>query len=99
LTAAARTLAMTRILLVYDSRAGLVQQVADAVGEGVRTVEGAELRSLRIGEADPLERQNLLAAANTDGYDEILARLKAMVRTLHGSAGWTTPEPREETLP
>ena len=50
-------------------------------------------------EADSLERQNLLAAANTDGYDEILARLKAMVRTLHGSAGWTTPEPREETLP
>ena len=47
-------------------------------------------------EADPLERQNLLAAANTDGYVEILARLKAMVRTLHGSAGWTTPEPRAE---
>ncbi len=46
---------MTRILLVYDSRAGLVQQLADAVGEGVRGVEGAELRALRIGEADPSE--------------------------------------------
>lgn len=46
---------MTRILLVYDSRAGLVQQLADAIGEGVRAIEGAELRSLRIGEADPLE--------------------------------------------
>ena len=46
---------MTRILLVYDSRAGLVQQLADAVGEGVRSIEGAELRSVRIGEADPAE--------------------------------------------
>ncbi len=46
---------MTRILLVYDSRAGLVQQLADAVGEGVRSIEGAELRSIRIGEADPAE--------------------------------------------
>ncbi|MYB42533.1 MAG: flavodoxin [Chloroflexi bacterium] len=46
---------MTRILLVYDSRAGLVQQLADAVGEGVRSIEGAALRTLRIGEADPAE--------------------------------------------
>ena len=46
---------MTRILLVYDSRAGLVQQLADAVGEGVRSIEGVELRSIRIGEADPAE--------------------------------------------
>ena len=46
---------MTRILLVYDSRAGLVQQLADAVGEGVHSIEGAELRSIRIGEADPSE--------------------------------------------
>ena len=46
---------MTRILLVYDSRAGLVQQLADAVAEGARGIEGAQLRSLRIGEADPSE--------------------------------------------
>ena len=46
---------MTRILLVYDSRAGLVQQLADAVGEGVGSIEGAQLRSLRIGKADPSE--------------------------------------------
>ncbi len=46
---------MTRLLLVYDSRAGLVQQLADAVGEGVRSIEGAALRSIRIGEADPAE--------------------------------------------
>ncbi len=46
---------MTQILLVYDSRAGLVQQLADAVAEGVGSVEGAELRSRRIGSADPSE--------------------------------------------
>ena len=46
---------MTQILLVYDSRAGLVQQLAAAVAEGVGSVEGAELRSRRIGSADPSE--------------------------------------------
>jgi NAD(P)H dehydrogenase (quinone) len=46
---------MARVLLVYDSRAGLVEQLAEAVGEGVRSVEGAQLIGRRVEEADPAE--------------------------------------------
>ena len=46
---------MVRVLLVYDSRAGLVEQLAEAVGEGVRSVEDVELVEGRVGEADPAE--------------------------------------------
>ena len=46
---------MARVLLVYDSRAGLVQQLADAVAEGVRSVGAAELADLRVDEASPDE--------------------------------------------
>ena len=46
---------MARVLLIYDSRAGLVQQLAEAVAEGVRGVEGTELLALGVDEADPAE--------------------------------------------
>ena len=38
---------MARVLLVYDSRAGLVQQLADALAEGVRSV--GELFNVLMG--------------------------------------------------
>ena len=40
-----------RILLVFDSRGGLTEQLAEAVAEGVRSVPGAELRYRRLDEA------------------------------------------------
>ena len=41
------------MLLLYDSRGGLTEQLAMAVAEGVRSVGGAELLEQRIHEADP----------------------------------------------
>ena len=50
-------------------------------------------------EADPLEATNLLAEGDAEGYGEIRSRLKNLVRTMHDSAGRTTPELQaEETL-
>lgn len=40
-----------RILLVFDSRGGLTEQVAEAVAEGVRSVQGAELHYRRLEKA------------------------------------------------
>jgi NAD(P)H dehydrogenase (quinone) len=40
-----------RVLLVFDSRGGLTEQLAEAVAEGVRSVPGAELRYRRLDEA------------------------------------------------
>ena len=46
---------MARILLLFDSRGGLTEQLAEAIGEGVRSVAGAELLDRRIAEADVSE--------------------------------------------
>ena len=44
-----------RVLLLFDSRGGLTEQLAEAIAEGVRAVPGAELRYRRIDDADPKE--------------------------------------------
>ncbi len=44
-----------RILLLFDSRGGLTEQLAQAVAEGVRAVAGADLRYRRLEEAAPKE--------------------------------------------
>ena len=48
-------MAVARVLLLFDSRDGLTEQLAAAVGEGVRSVEGAELRYRRLDEAQQQE--------------------------------------------
>ncbi len=44
-----------RVLLLYDSRGGLTEQLAEEVAEGARSVEGVELRYRRLDDADPAE--------------------------------------------
>lgn len=44
---------MARVWLLFDSRGGLVERLAEGVAEGVRATPGAELVSLRLEEADP----------------------------------------------
>ena len=44
-----------RVLLLFDSRGGLTEQLAEAIAEGVRAVPGTELRYRRIDEADQKE--------------------------------------------
>lgn len=44
-----------RLLLIYDSRGGLVEQLADAVAAGVEAVDGVELLRRRVDDAAPAE--------------------------------------------
>jgi NAD(P)H dehydrogenase (quinone) len=46
---------MARVLLLFDSRGGLTEQLAEAIAEGVRRVPGAELLYRRIAETDASE--------------------------------------------
>ena len=46
---------MAAILLLYDSRDGLTEQLAEAIADGVRAVAGIELRYRRLDEADQKE--------------------------------------------
>ncbi len=43
------------VLLLFDSRGGLTEQIAQAVADGVRAVPDAELRYRRLDEAEPKE--------------------------------------------
>lgn len=43
--------AVTAVLLLFDSRGGLTEQLAEAIAEGVRSVEGAQLLYRRLDEA------------------------------------------------
>ena len=43
------------ILLLFDSRGGLTEQLAEAIADGVRSVDGATLSYRRIDEAQPRE--------------------------------------------
>jgi NAD(P)H dehydrogenase (quinone) len=42
---------VTTVLLLFDSRGGLTEQLAEAVAEGVRSVEGVALNHRRLDEA------------------------------------------------
>lgn len=44
-----------RVLVLFDSRGGLTEVLAEAIAEGVRSVEGAELAYRRIDEAHQRE--------------------------------------------
>jgi NAD(P)H dehydrogenase (quinone) len=46
---------VTTVLLLYDSRGGIVEELARSVADGVRAVEGIELVDRRLDEADPLD--------------------------------------------
>jgi NAD(P)H dehydrogenase (quinone) len=46
---------MTRVLLLFDSRGGLTEDLAQSIAEGVRSVPGVELSYRRIDEAEQRE--------------------------------------------
>src|SRR3972149_4153081 len=55
---------LARVLLLFDSRGGLTEQLAQAVAEGVRSVPGAELRYCRAEET-PVDELNQCDAPPT----------------------------------
>jgi NAD(P)H dehydrogenase (quinone) len=46
---------MAKVLLLFDSRGGLTEQLAEAIAEGVRSVSGATLSYRRIDDASQHE--------------------------------------------
>lgn len=44
---------MPSVLLLFDSRGGLTEQLAESVAEGVKGTNGVELQYCRIDETDP----------------------------------------------
>jgi NAD(P)H dehydrogenase (quinone) len=49
---------VARVLVIFDSRGGLTEELAAAVGQGISDVPGAEPALRRVHESDPSEIQD-----------------------------------------
>ena len=69
---------MPTVLLLFDSRGGLTEQLAQAVAEGVRSVPGAELRYCRAEETpvDQLSQCDALILGSPN-YSGMTGKLKS----------------------
>ncbi len=83
--------ARPRLLLLYDSRGGLVEQLADAVAAGVETVGAVELRRLRVDDADPSELASCAALiVGSPNWSGMTGKLKEWFD--HSGDLWETGE-------
>jgi len=65
------------VLILFDSRGGLTEQLAQAVGEGVRGVVGAELSLRRLDDATPEELNGVDAViVGSPNWSGITGKLK-----------------------
>jgi len=69
---------VTTVLLLFDSRGGLTEQLAEAIAEGVRSVEGVELRYRRLDDAqiDELKECDALIVGSPN-WSGVTGKLKA----------------------
>ena len=81
----------TRVLLLFDSRGGLTEQLAEAIAEGVRAVPGVELRYRRLDDADPTELLELDALIlGSPNWSGMTGKLKDWMD--HSGDLWETGE-------
>ncbi|MDW8008734.1 MAG: NAD(P)H-dependent oxidoreductase [Chloroflexota bacterium] len=82
---------MVTVLVLFDSRGGLVEQLAEAVAEGVRSVQGVRLLYRRLDEASVDELKNchglILGSPNWSG---VTGKLKEWFD--HSGDLWETGE-------
>ncbi len=68
---------MPTVVLLFDSRGGLTEQLAQAVAEGVRSVAGAELSVRRLDDAKPEELKSADALiVGSPNWSGITGKLK-----------------------
>jgi NAD(P)H dehydrogenase (quinone) len=66
------------VLILYDSRGGLTEQLAQAVAEGVRSVPGARLSLRRLDDAHPDELKTVDALiVGSPNWSGITGKLKS----------------------
>ena len=79
------------VLVLFDSRGGLTEQLAEAVADGVRAVRGAELSYRRLDEADPKELLTIDALIlGSPNWSGMTGRLKEWMD--HSGDLWETGE-------
>ena len=69
---------MPTVLILFDSRGGLTEQLAQAVADGVRGVAGAQLSLRRLDDASPDELKQVDAVIlGSPNWSGITGRLKS----------------------
>ena len=69
---------MPTVLILYDSRGGLTEELAQSVGDGVRSVAGVRLSLRRLDDASPDELKTIDALiVGSPNWSGITGRLKA----------------------
>ena len=72
---------MPTILILFDSRGGLTEQLAQAVAEGVRSVAGAQLSLRRLDDASPEELKEVDAViVGSPNWSGITGQAQVLVR-------------------
>jgi NAD(P)H dehydrogenase (quinone) len=80
---------MTKVLVIYDSRTGNTEKMADAVAEGVRQVEGASVTVMNVEKAklDDLLAADAIILGSPTYYGNMSGRMKELLDTtfnIHG---------------
>jgi len=79
------------VLVLFDSRGGLTEQLAQSVAEGVRSVPEVELRYRRLDEADPKELREIDALIlGSPNWSGMTGKLKEWMD--HSGDLWETGE-------
>ena len=69
---------MPTVLVLYDSRGGLTEELAQSVSDGVRSVAGAQLSLRRLDDASPDELKTVDALiVGSPNWSGITGKLKA----------------------
>ncbi len=80
---------MTKVLVIYDSRTGNTEKMADAVAEGVREVEGVSIAVMNVEKAklDDLLAADAIIMGSPTYYGNMSGRIKEFLDTtfnIHG---------------
>lgn len=80
---------MTKVLVIYDSRTGNTEKMADAVAEGVREVEGVSIAVMNVEKAklDDLLAADAIILGSPTYYGNMSGRIKEFLDTtfnIHG---------------
>jgi NAD(P)H dehydrogenase (quinone) len=72
---------MAKVLIVYDSRTGNTEKMADAVAEGARRVEGASVVVMNVGKAklDDLLAADAIILGSPTYYGNMSGRMKELI--------------------
>jgi NAD(P)H dehydrogenase (quinone) len=72
---------MTKVLVIYDSRTGNTEKMADAVAEGVRKVEGASVVVMNVDKAklDDLLAADAIILGSPTYYGNMSGRMKELI--------------------